>query len=530
MKKIISVLFCFIIIIGTFSSVSASDFVSIDSVIADTADYLYKKVPDPNVGSVGGEWAVLGLARSETEIPDEYYRRYYSNVLRYLEKNSGVLHDKKYTEYSRVILALTAIGKNPEDVGGCNLVAPLYDYDKTIWQGLNGPIWAVIALNSGNYGTSEIRERYINRILECELDGGGWALSEDETEAQADITAMALMALSCCETYEGVSEAVERGINKLSEMQNENGGFSSCNEETAESAAQVLAAVSSLGISYRDTRFVKNKNTLIDNLLSFYTPGNGFAHSGSQSLTSNLMATEQCFYALVAAKRLENNKNSIFDMSDSLRADDTAPTGLANKNTDVSKQEIRCFGKTFDDVQNHKNQEAVEELASRGIINGVNDASFCPDNTMTRAEFASVVVRALGVPLKTSDKFADVTPSDWFYGYVGTAYAYGIVNGISQDVFEPYGTITREEAAAMAARAAYLCGMNTDIAPSAARDILAEFADYVKVSGWASASVAFCYEQDILDRNDIEINPQKNITRAEIAQMLYNILGRSELL
>ena len=68
-----------------------------------------------------------------------------------MKEHEGNLHDKKYTEYSRVIVALTAIGKNPADVAGYNLLTPLGDYEKTIWQGMNGPIWALIALDSGNY-------------------------------------------------------------------------------------------------------------------------------------------------------------------------------------------------------------------------------------------------------------------------------------------------------------------------------------------------------------------------------------------
>lgn len=403
------------------------------------------------------------------------------------------------------------------------------DYDKTISQGLNGAIWAVIALDSGNYGTDDIRKQYINYILERELDNGGWALSEKETNAEADITSMALVALSNYMVAEGVSGAIERGVDKLSKMQNENSGFSGYNVDASESTAQVLVALSTLSISHNDERFVKNGNTLIDNLMSFYKENKGFAHIQNADET-NFMATEQCFYALVAVQRFANGKNNLFDMKDAIKLTDTTTAGLPSKNPDITKREIKYPDRTFKDIRGHKNQTAIEELAIRSIINGMSDSEFCPDNTMTRAEFATIVINALGVPIKNVDKFADVTSSEWFYNYVGTAYSYGIVSGVSENEFNPNGTITREEAAAMVARASKLCGMNAEMEATSIKNILAEFIDYMNVSEWTTGSVAFCYEQNILDRSEIEINPKQAITRAEIAQMIYNMLGKAELL
>lgn len=530
MKKILSILLCFILIFGISINVCADDTDKINSVLADTAAYLCETVSNPKIGSVGGEWSVLGLARSGIKIPDEYYENYYKNAENYVKEVKGVLHEKKYTEYSRVIVALTAIGKNPEDVGGYNLVSPLEDYDKTVWQGLNGPVWALIALDSGDYGTQEIRQRYINRILESELYDGGWALSENETSADPDITAMVLTALSNYTDRADVSEAVERGVEKLSKMQNQNGGYESYNTENSESTAQVLTAISTLGISYKDERFVKGEKTLVDNILSFYTKGKGFSHDGN-SERSNLMATEQCFYALVAAQRLESGKNTLFDMSDVLKAtDNETSAGLPNKNPDVLKTSVKYPGKTFADIKNHKNQRAVEELSERGIINGMTDTLFLPDDTMTRAEFAAIIVKALGFNLTENAVFSDIKENDWFYMYVNTAYNYGIVNGVSKTQFNPSGTITREEAYVMLERAAKLCGMNTQMEFSEARDILAEFIDYVKVSDWAVKSAAFCCREGISDKNDIYINSKQSVTRAEIAQMLYNMLGKADLL
>lgn len=110
------------------------------AAVQDSAKYMLNTVQEPQVGSVGGEWAVIGLARSGYDVPQEYWDHYYAAVEEYVSEHKGVLHEKKYTEYSRLIIALTAIGANPADVAGYNLLTPLGDFDKTIWQGINGPI------------------------------------------------------------------------------------------------------------------------------------------------------------------------------------------------------------------------------------------------------------------------------------------------------------------------------------------------------------------------------------------------------
>ena len=213
MNSVKKYLCVFLIIIFAVSglTVSAENNLDIANVLNDTARYLYKTVINPQVGSIGGEWTVLGLARSGYDIPEEYYQNYYKNAEEYVKACKGKLHNKKYTEYSRLITALTAIGKKPSDVAGYNLLTPLGDYEKTIWQGMNGPIWALIALDSGNYDMPDnpdakiqaTREMYIKRILDCQLSDGGWSLFGG-TAAQAsgdgisdpDITGMALQALS----------------------------------------------------------------------------------------------------------------------------------------------------------------------------------------------------------------------------------------------------------------------------------------------------------------------------------------------
>ena len=201
-----------------------------------------------------------------------------------------------------------------------------------------------------------------------------------------------------------------------------------------------------------------------------------------------------------------------------------------DRNPDVLIPEIKYEEKTFEDIGNHQNKEIVEKLAKRGIINGMTDTQFCPDNTMTRAEFSTIVVRALGLLNKGNSIFNDVLEDAWYYDYVNIAYNYGIVEGVSETEFSPNGTITREQAATMIQRAATLCGLKAEFDEDEIRDILAEFVDYVTVSDWAKPAMAFCFNKGILDKSVIEIKPETKITRAEVAQMVYNVLKEAGLI
>ena len=113
---------------------------------------------------------------------------------------------------------------------------------------------------------------------------------------------------------------------------------------------------------------------------------------------------------------------------------------------------------------------------------------------------------------------------------MGTAYSYGIIKGVSESEFNPNGTITREEAAVMVTRAAKLCGMDTEMDTIAVRDSLAQFFDYVKASDWSQSSLAFCYNEKILDDSVMDIKPKEAVKRAEIASMLYKMLSLAKLL
>jgi hypothetical protein len=539
-KRVLAVLLTVcLLLVGSFSALAAnaaSNPAALEKALADTGAYLLKTVQSPRVGSIGGEWAVIGLARAGYEVPPNWYAAYYKALEDEVVKKQGVLHDKKYTEYSRVVLALTAIGKNPADVGGYNLLAKLGDFDRVLWQGINGPIFALLALDAGHYvlpDCAEVqvqatRELLLEAIMKLQLSDGGFSLSGKTGDA--DVTAMALQALAPYQERAEIKAVIDRALICLSRLQNSDGGYISYwGEANVESVAQVLVALTALGIDpVTDSRFIKNGNTVVDHLLCYSVPGGGFKHILDHSGPDG-MATEQAFYGLVAYDRFLKGKNSLYDMSDVQVADtgqSPGTTGLPEKNPAVTACPIRNHGKTFEDIKGEKAQAAIEALASRGI----SDTSFEPGRTMTRAEFAAIVVRGLGLAPAGSAVFTDVAATSWYAASVATAHAYGIVHGTSETTFSPEGTITREQAAVMVAQAAGLCGMNTALTAAEIRDLLAQFPDYTSSSAWAREALAFCYQQGILSPEVLYIEPQEAITRAEIAAMIYRMLQKAAFL
>lgn len=286
-----------------------------------TGDYM-EKLGTPSVGSIGGEWMVLGLARSDREVPN--VAEYYQSVLDYVRQNideNQRLHKVKSTDNSRIILALTAIGRDVTDVDGHNLLLGLNDLDFVKKQGNNGPIWALLALDSGNYPVpagNVTRQALIDELLSVQTSDGGWAITGDE--ADSDMTGMALQALApYYKTDLKVQEAVDKAVARLSEMQNDDGGFSTFGGggkiATSESTSQVIVALTALGINPdTDERFVKNGYSAIDALLKYCVAGGGFKHVLDSQIDG--MATEQAYYALTAYYRFLSGKTSLYDMTD----------------------------------------------------------------------------------------------------------------------------------------------------------------------------------------------------------------------
>lgn len=317
---------------GTTGETTTSVSTIVDATLSSTLAQEKAALTSPDFGS---EWVILGLARSGyLEKGSKYFNDYYTRVAAYASKATknaqelgapaGALHLVKCTENSRLIIALSALGRDARSVGECDLTAP---YEKFSWiegQGLNSVVFALIALDTVGYETKDttIRQQCISYILDRQLSDGGWNYQEDAATSDPDMTAMSLQALANYQEQEKVQAAVSAAVGRLSAMQNSDGSYTSYEAVNSESISQVIVACAALGIDpHTDSRFVKNGKSAVDALLTFYNTEKRAFHHTMKDKDGNPtdvdgMATEQAAYAMTAYQRLMNRKTSLYDMSD----------------------------------------------------------------------------------------------------------------------------------------------------------------------------------------------------------------------
>ena len=279
-KRSLSFLISFVLVFSfVFSAYAKTDVSGVLKSRTQTLQFLIKNVPNPICGSIGGEWCVFAVKKSGIQVPDNFYANYKNNLEKTLKERKGVLSERKYTEYSRVSIALSAIGENPLNFRGYNILSKVADYDKTTLQGLNGAIFALIALNSGNYGYDDIKEKYINFIINRQNSDGSFSYGN---KGDVDITAMSIYALSFYKERDNIKICINKALNWLN------------NNKTlmtnSESVSQSIIALASVGLNAEDWG-------LITKLMSFGNGEGGFKHLLNDK-SYDLMSTEQALYAL----------------------------------------------------------------------------------------------------------------------------------------------------------------------------------------------------------------------------------------
>jgi len=343
-----------------------------------SARYILETVTAPTMGSTYGEWSVMDLLRGMytgydyiNYIQPGYFSNYIEGIGSYVQSKNGLLDRSKSTEWSRLTLALTALGYPITNVAGYDFVEHLSkSHSFSYRQGINGPIWEIIALDTGGYqlypdaSNSDVNTvgKMIDYILAQEIkqSNGGWALSGSIPDP--DITGMALQALApyyldssryqqtgATTSYQDFAQAVERAIVVLSEIQLPSGGYGSWGTSNSESIVQVIVALTAMNMNPLSTSitlphinqtvsFITQgdfqdgvwTNNMIDALLTFWANGSGsspevggFKHvtagydgGGGSGTAVNAMATDQALYGLIAYDRFKKGLNRLYDMSD----------------------------------------------------------------------------------------------------------------------------------------------------------------------------------------------------------------------
>ena len=302
---------------AAFAKLSQGADVKYEDALASTLALL-NQYNNASVGSTYGEWLILALARggiiSGTDTSGA--------AVTYLENAYSVLRDMRDTkmsqptDYARVTLAMSALGvEAPQSV-----LDVVRDYDRVAAQGINAVTYALLALDSKPYkdaGDDALRDKYVALLLDNACESGGWVYGGDKTStADVDMTAMVLQALApyYLNGDANVKTAVDKGLSALKTMQQSTGGFASYGTYNAESTAQVIVALTALGIDPTSAEWKKTGDP-VDALLHFYdASASMFRHTTNGK--ADQMATEQSAYALVAYSRFAAKQNRLYDMSD----------------------------------------------------------------------------------------------------------------------------------------------------------------------------------------------------------------------
>lgn len=186
----------------------------------------------------------------------------------------------------------------------------------------------------------------------------------------------------------------------------------------------------------------------------------------------------------------------------------------------------------FTDVAAHWSKAAVNDMGSRLIVNGVGDGKFDPNADITRAEFAAIIVRGLGLRLEQGTvPFSDVAAGKWYAEAVNTAYTFGLITGYEDGTFRPQGKITRQEAMAIIARAMQITGLKAKLESGDLSQALLGYKDANEVAAWAKEGVSLSIAAKVVNgRTADKLAAGAYITRAEVAAIVQRLLQASELI
>ncbi|MDO3411139.1 cadherin-like beta sandwich domain-containing protein [Saccharibacillus sp. CPCC 101409] len=183
--------------------------------------------------------------------------------------------------------------------------------------------------------------------------------------------------------------------------------------------------------------------------------------------------------------------------------------------------------KEFSDVAGLWSQSAVNDMASRQIVDGVDASRFDPSGSVTRAEFAAILVRALGLPdNETSSTFRDVPSGEWYTGSVAKAAQYGLIDGYADGTFRPQAAISRQEAFAILGRAAKIAKP----ASTSGGTSLSDYSDAARVGSWARDAVQAVLAADLVQGSGGRLKPLSPLSRAETAAAVQRLLQKSGLI
>ncbi|TKJ89838.1 hypothetical protein PaeCFBP13512_14555 [Paenibacillus sp. CFBP13512] len=447
------------------------------------------------------EWEAVGIARAGGTLPASYL----TGATVQVKESAGSF--RKVTDLERLILGIKAAGGNPTAVNGVNLIDKMVNHEKMTAQGTNGPIFALIALNSDNYNVASTatwnKDKLVTWLLSAQNSDGGFPLATGEASS-VDMTAMAVAALAPERTQIQVQTAIDKAVQYLSTQQQANGGYSAYNDDSSESVSQVIVALASAGINPKDARFTKSNGDLMTRLSQFRQNNGAYSHTVGGA--GDNIATEQALLALVAYQQYLSSGNTIYNLANS----STSPvdTGTTTAVTFTDENTISAWA-----------SDSVHRAYDAGLMLGVSDQElrFAPKQQLTRAQFAALVVRLTGATessntLSNGTAFKDVSSNQWYYNAIMTAKSKGIITGINATSFQPNQPVSRQDMAVMLTRAFALKGTSNT-----------SFADQAKIGSYARPAVSAVVSNGIMVGANNTFDPQAKVTREMAAVVAINV-------
>ncbi|RXT05646.1 S-layer homology domain-containing protein, partial [Ammoniphilus sp. CFH 90114] len=444
-------------------------------------------------------WELLALYHTGSFSSKDY--------LNYIEKQ---LQEKKgqfrrVTDLSTAVLGVHLAGGNPQQFAGYNLTELLYNDKRLTRQGTNGVMFTLLTfeLIEADIPAQALwtKEKLIDWLVKHQHQNGAWSLDPTDGSPSVDLTAMAMGALTSYKQDAAVNTAIEKAKNWLASVQNDKGGFTYSADvtESSESISQTIIGLASLGVNPTQLPFAKTNGNPLTQLLSYQQADGSFEHTKGQG--KNQMSTQQAFVALLAYDLLLENEASIYPF----------------KSTVKEVSSILPFRD-----QNQMAQwalPAIEKAYQKKLMVGLDQNTFAPKQALSRAQFAALLLQALGEKPKAEAElnFEDVKPGSWYFGSVVKAKELGIVNGTSATTFDPHKAITRQEMAVMLANAYKL---QTSPSGPAIQDLQ-------DAGAWAQPSISAVFDRGyMVGYGEGYFLPRNQVTREMAAVIMVKIAGQ----
>ncbi|PIC82526.1 S-layer homology domain-containing protein [Sporosarcina sp. P1] len=491
-------------------------------------------------GPIDSEWQAIGLVKAGKKVPASYTKEFYEHLQDQVISRSGKGR-MKITDVQRLTMAASAIGIDPTnaDGKGFNLIDKIVNSEKHMtgadsltYQGNNGIIFALIALDSRDYqvpnNSKWTREKLVAELLKYQKDDGSWSLATSkEGSTSYDITAMALIGIAPYTDQPEVRKAMDRAVKFLANAQGPTGGFDEAfvGGISSEATSQVIIGLTANQIDPRIPMFTKNGINLIDHLLSFQTSDGGFQHTAGDS-RSNAMATEQALQALVAFDLFTKGKGVLYNFKDvpvlPAPKPDPVPTPDPDPKPDPKPDPMPDPTPTpqFTDITTHWAKDYITQAVEQGIASGYKDNTFKPNQSLTRAQAVSILVRALDLktdkkaPFVDTQKYAASTQAE-----IAAAYHNGLIKGIDGK-FMPTQQVTRAQMALMLYRAYEV--KNGEVYKFKQ---VAPFRDIHSYNMEAVKAMSMLYDLKMANGENGKFMPSNSTSRAHAMKMLIEFLN-----